>query len=274
MEYAAVPEQLSVGNLCVDVKSDGGLKRVVSDVGFSLREGGRLGIAGESGSGKTQLLRALQGVSQGTVSGTMIFEGAEVEVAKPLPFVLRRRKRSSDSRYRMGMVFQEPQASFSPYQTVLDHAHDTAASAEGQQADIKLHVESTLCARLSELGFASPEAYLGKYPHELSGGEAQRVTIALALMMEPRLILADEPTTQLDALIQVQVLELLDTVIRDKALSLILVSHDLAVLGKMVDRILVLKNGQVVDYSDTQEILFGPIEALHPYTQTLRRAVE
>jgi len=253
----AVPV-LDVADLRVDFATPDGPVAAVRGVAFQVIKGDRLGVLGESGSGKSQLCLALLGLlaPNGRASGRARFGGHDL-LDLPAP-ALRRL-----SGNRIAMVFQDPMTALNPYLrigrqlTEVLEVHRGVGAAAARQA---------AAAMLARVGIAEPARRLARYPHELSGGMRQRVLIAMALLCEPELLIADEPTTALDVTVQGQILALL----RGLPLTQILVTHDFGVLAGFCNRALVLYAGRVVES--------GPVRALfqrprHPYTQGLLRAI-
>jgi microcin C transport system ATP-binding protein len=246
---------LAVENLAVAF----GGKRVVEGVSFTVDPGETVALVGESGSGKSVTALSCLGLlpSGGTnPAGRIALDGAEVLRAPPAEL---RRLRGGVA----GMVFQEPMTSLNPLHTV------------GRQVGeaITLHrplAGDALRARIIELlrraGFPQAEDRLGAYPHQLSGGQRQRVMIAAALANDPKLLIADEPTTALDVTIQAQILELLRTLKRDSGMALLLITHDLAIVKKHADRVVVMKDGAAVEQGAVGTVFGAP---RHAYTRML-----
>jgi len=246
---------LDVQNLSVAFRG----RRVVHGVSFSVEKGETVALVGESGSGKSvtalSCLRLLPGAG-GNPEGRITLDGTDVLNA---PVADLRRLRGGVA----GMVFQEPMTSLNPLHTV-----------ERQVAEaVTLHqplAGAALRARVIELlrraGFPKAEDRLGAYPHQLSGGQRQRVMIAAALANDPKLLIADEPTTALDVTIQAQILELLETLKRDLGMALLLITHDLNIVKKHADSVVVMKDGAAVEQGDVAQIFANP---QHDYTRML-----
>ncbi len=243
---------LSVQDLTVSF----GALSVVHSVSFDLSHGEVLAIVGESGSGKSIICRALLGLlpAHARVSGRILFDGHDLLSCKPSEM------RALRGRH-MSMIFQNPASHLDPLKTVGHHIgepirlHGTAANAETQALEI-----------LRAVQINDPEKRMLAYPHELSGGMKQRVMIGGAIACTPRLLLADEPTTALDVTVQASILEVLRDLNRRLGLGMILVSHDLAVVAKMCNRIVVMRQGEVVEKGAAREILHDP---QHSYTKLL-----
>lgn len=246
---------LSVEGLSVDLPArTGGRTRVLHDVSFAVPRGRVVGIVGESGSGKTMLLRALLGIlpDGGERSWTrVVLDGGEVPASGP-----RRRMPAA-------MVFQDPMTSFDPLMRIGGHLAEVARRFQrvSRRAAGDLAREALAAVRIPD-----PARVLGRYPHELSGGMRQRVMIAMALLARPRLLLADEPTTALDATIQAQILALLRALQAERDLTIVIVTHDLGVVAAVCDEVLVMKDGRIVETGPVDRVFREP---RHPYTKTL-----
>ena len=249
---------LSVADLSVELPRGGRWFPAVDGVSFALQRDETVALAGESGCGKSLLARALIGLppESARVSGVVAWEGRRL---LGLPEKEWGRLRGA----RIGMVFQEPGAALDPVRTVGDqigeairlHARVSAAEARRRAVD-----------RLREVSLPDPESAVDEYPHRLSGGQKQRVGLAIALAADPALLIADEPTTALDATVAGEVLELLARLRRSRGLTLLLISHDLGLVARESDRVLVLYAGRIVEEGVTAEIFRSP---RHPYTRGL-----
>src|SRR6185437_13004512 len=249
---------LEVAGLGVTLASERGTVPILRDIGFTLERGRILGIVGESGSGKTMTALALMSLlpASASASGSVRFDGREILGLDEGALC---RVRGD----RIAMVFQEPMSALNPLQTV------GAQVAE----PLRLHrglgmVKATAEARrlLARVRLPDPGRLAGAYPHQLSGGQRQRAMIAMALACAPDLLIADEPTTALDVTIQAQILDLLVELVEESRMSLILVSHDLAVIVETVDEVLVMYGGTVVERAPVAALLR---HRAHPYTQGL-----
>ena len=235
----------------------------VEDVSFSLSSGEILGIVGESGSGKSTLIKAAMGLlgSEGRVTGGSIrYKGRDLTA---LPRKELRRLCGPE----LGYIFQSAGSSFCPIRTVGAQLFETVRE---HQRISKADFQAQALALLGKLGFADGKRILGSYPFELSGGMQQRIGIAAAMLLHPRVLFADEPTSALDVTIQKQVVEEMLLVRRTFGTAIILVTHDLSVIGAMADRILVLKDGEAVESGKTQDVLTNPQA---DYTRALLAAV-
>jgi len=255
---------LQIRDLTVSFASPGGRVRAVEQVSFDLEAGETLGLVGESGSGKTVSSLALMGLipqPPGRIeSGSVCFEGQELIGLAPRAM---RRLRGK----RMAMIFQDPMTSLNPLLSI------------GRQLTEVLEVHLGLghrdarrlsAAKLGEVGIPAPEARLDSYPHELSGGMRQRVMIAMALLCDPALLVADEPTTALDVTIQAQILELLKEVQERHGMGILMITHDLGVVAGMADRVNVMYAGRLVESAHTLDLFQNP---QHPYTEGLLASV-
>ena len=240
-----------------------GSYRVVDDVNLTVRRGETLGLVGESGSGKTMTALALIGLvpKPGTIElGRFAFNGRELSGLNEREFA-RLRGRS------IAYVSQEPMVALDPCFTVGSTLAEPLRTVRGMSRDDARREALDL---LGKVGIANPDAVAKRYPHQLSGGMAQRVAIALALTNQPELLIADEPTTALDVTIQAEILDLLRSLQRDLGMTIILVTHDLGVVADMCTRVAVMYAAQIVEMGTVEEILAAPS---HPYTLSLMGAV-
>lgn len=237
--------------------------RAVRDVSFGLEEGEILGIVGESGSGKSSLIRAAMGLlgPAGTVSrGDIFYKGYN------LPDLSEKERRRVNGP-GLGMIFQHAGSSFCPIRKVGAQLYESVIAHEPMAKDLFTEKAASL---MQKLGFEDAARILDSYPFELSGGMQQRVGIAAAMLLEPDVLLADEPTSALDVYVQKQVVEELLLMRRTFNTSIILVTHNIGVVSAMADRILVLKDGETVEYGESRQILHAP---QMPYTKALMDAV-
>jgi oligopeptide/dipeptide ABC transporter ATP-binding protein len=257
------PPLLEVRDLHVDIPMPYGRLHAVRGVSLSLAAAESVGLVGESGSGKSLTLRALLGLlprPARIVSGAILIDGEDVTGLAPK--LLKRRLADT-----MSMVFQDSLTALNPVMRVGDQIAEAPSRKLGaSRADAKAIAVDLMTA----VGIADPERRYRLYPHELSGGMRQRICIAIALSTKPRLILADEPTTALDVTIQAQVLGLLGRLRREEHVGLLLVSHDLAVVGQACSRLYVMYAGKVVESGDLRDLVTAP---RHPYTFSLLRSV-
>lgn len=225
----------------------------VDGVSFTVREGETLGIVGESGCGKSTLARAALSLAPLT-SGRIIWRGVSLHALKPHDLRLRRRE--------FQMIFQDPLASLDPRMTVVDIvAEPLRALRPGLRKD---DVRNVVKHIINRVGLDSTA--LDRYPHEFSGGQCQRISIARALVIEPKLLVCDEPVSALDVSVQAQILNLLKYLQDTSDLSMLFISHDLSVVRHMCDRVMVLYLGKVMEFGERDRLLSRP---RHPYTQAL-----
>jgi peptide/nickel transport system ATP-binding protein len=253
---------VEIAGLTVDFVKDGNVSRAVDGVDLTIAPGEALGIVGESGSGKSVTWLAALGLlpARAHVGGSVRIDGQELVGA---PARLLESVRGS----RIAMIFQDPSSCLNPVHRIgwqLVEALRLHRDLDGASA----HAEALRL--LDQVGIADARRRLGDYPHQLSGGLNQRVMIAMALAGQPDLLVADEPTTALDATIQAQILALLAGIRRDTGMALVLISHDLGVVAENVNRVAVMYAGRLVEEALGQD-LFGA--ARHPYTQGLLAAL-
>jgi oligopeptide/dipeptide ABC transporter ATP-binding protein len=253
---------LSVKDLTVEFSNAESAVRAVDKVSFEIEPGEIVGLVGESGSGKSvstlSLLRLL-GERGVTTRGSAWFEGEDLLT---LPAERLRRVRGR----RIALVFQDPLTSLNPYLTLEEQLCEVAEVHLGMSRKIARRQAVELLARV---GISEPEKRLRGYPHQLSGGMRQRFAIAMALLCNPELLIADEPTTMLDVTIQAQILELLRELRRERNMSILFITHDLGVVAEIADRVLVMYAGRVVEEALTQDLFREP---LHPYTEALLKS--
>lgn len=254
----------------VDIKNErlsfftpAGEVKALNDVSIHLKQGEVLGIVGESGSGKSVTAYSLMGLTAHPgklLGGTLQFNHHEIHNMKEKDFRKIRGKEVS-------IIFQDPMTSLNPVYTIgnqimeviMLHTDKTRAQAKDRAKEL-----------LELVGINEPEKRLKQYPHELSGGMRQRVMIAIALACEPKLLIADEPTTALDVTIQAQILELMMELKDKLGMAIIMITHDLGVVASMCDRIAVMYAGRIIEYGDTNHIFYEP---QHMYTRGLIRSI-
>jgi peptide/nickel transport system ATP-binding protein/oligopeptide transport system ATP-binding protein len=252
---------LSVRDLRTWFYTDQGIARAVDGVSFDVRAGETLGIVGESGCGKT--------VTSLSILGLLPQPPARVEAGSAIRFAGEELVGVGERRLRalrgneISMIFQEPMSSLNPVYTVGDQIGEALRLHKGLD---RRAARAESIRLLGEVGIAEPERRVDEYPHQLSGGMRQRVMIAMALSCEPRLLIADEPTTALDVTIQAQILDLLAALRRKLGMAVLLITHDLGVVAEVCDRVVVMYAGQVVETGDVYEIFADP---KHPYTRGL-----
>jgi peptide/nickel transport system ATP-binding protein len=240
-------------------RSAGGMVHAVDDVSFKIGKAEIFGLAGESGSGKTTVLRTALMLTEPT-SGAVIFKGQDITRMDRSEFKKQRTK--------IQVVFQDPYESVNPRMPVFDIV------AEGLMVNnlvsSRAEAMEKVTKALREVQITPPEDYLLRYPHELSGGQRQRVAIARALVLDPELILADEPVSMLDVSIRAEIINILLGIREKRGISVLMVTHDLALSKDMVDRIAIMYVGQIVESGPPEEVVASPY---HPYTHALTAAV-
>jgi peptide/nickel transport system ATP-binding protein len=252
-------EVLRVEGLSVAIDTPSGTLRAVSDVDLHVGRGETLCIVGESGCGKTITSLGIMGLlpRRARLSANRLeLEGRDL--AK-----LSARERAALRGDRMAMIFQDPMTSLNPVYTIGNQMEEIyVRHGKGNQKQARERAEHLL----QKVGISAASSRLGQYPHQLSGGLRQRAMIAMTLMCDPTLIIADEPTTALDVTIQAQILHLLHDLQREYRMALILITHDLGVVARMADRVVAMYAGQVVETGTAKEIFAAP---RHPYTRGL-----
>jgi len=235
------------------------LVRAVDDVSFTIGKGEILGLVGESGCGKTTTGRVVLKLLEPT-SGRIFFKGEEITFLPPDE--MRRLRR------HMQIIFQDPYESLNPRMSVYDIVSEPirVQGLEYEEDKITEMVKDTLL----QMGLVPPEEFLYRFPHEVSGGQRQRIAVARALVTNPEFLVADEPVSMLDASIRVEVSKLMLDLVKDRGISMLYITHDIALARYMCDRIAVMYLGEIVEQGSTEEILMEP---LHPYTQALMLAV-
>ena len=254
---------LDVRDVKTHFLTDRGVVRAVDGVSFTLDQGKTLGVVGESGSGKTILARSIMGLlPKHNVhrQGEVIYEGEDISVFKPDEM---RKVWGS----QMAMVFQDPMTSLNP---VVKIGRQITESLRFHLGMSRSEANDTAITLLNSVGIPEPAQRVGEYPHQLSGGMRQRVTIAIALACGPKLLFADEPTTALDVTVQAQILNLLKQQQVERNMAMILVTHDLGVVAGRTDEIAVMYAGQIVEKASTP-VLFS--EMRMPYTEALLNSI-
>ena len=254
---------LEIENLSVKFPSHAATMHAVEGVSLTLEEGEVLGIVGESGSGKTVTMLALMGLVAfpGQITADKLkFQGQDI-------LQLAERERRALIGKDLAMIFQEPTTSLNPCFTIGYQLAET----------LRLHLKMDKKAArkraielLEQVGIPSPESRLKTYPHQLSGGMNQRVMIAMAIACNPKLLIADEPTTALDVTIQAQILDLLRTLQKERGMALVLITHNMGVVAEMAQRVAVMYAGQVMEQNSAKALFASP---QHPYTAALLSAL-
>jgi len=258
---------LKVENLCVDFPTPDGLVAAVHDTSFEINPGETLAIVGESGSGKTVTNLALMGLipkRTANVTGSAIFQSHDG------PIDLLGMDRNDLRKYRgrdMAMIFQDPMSSLHPFYTIGDQIIE--AHQIHNQVDIKVSQARTI-ELLEMVGIQGAATRMKSFPHQFSGGMRQRVMIAMALVNNPALLIADEPTTALDVTVQAQIMKLLSDLQKELKMAMILITHDMGVVAGAADRVNVMYAGRIVESANVKDLYANP---LMPYTQGLLASV-
>lgn len=254
---------LEVNNLEVSFGLRSGTVKALREINFTLDRGERLGVVGESGAGKSVLGFSILNLlsKPGTISGGQVkFEGKDLASLSPKEL---RTIRGS----RISMIFQDPMMTLNPVLTIGDQmiecllAHRKISKDDARRVALQ---------KLKQVQIPSPEKRLEQYPHELSGGMRQRIVIAIGLLLDPDIIIADEPTTALDVTIQAEIMELMLNLCEQNNVALILITHDLGVVSQVTQKMLVMYAGRIIEQGPTKEIIN---DAQHPYTQGLMNAL-
>jgi oligopeptide transport system ATP-binding protein len=253
---------LEVSGLEVRFDTPEGVVQAVNGMDFSLGEGETLAIVGESGAGKSQLVMAMMGLlaENGSAGGRALLHGEDLLQMTPKELNAVRGR-------RIAMIFQDPMTSLNPYLTIEKQMSEVAMHHQGlSRAEARSHaIEMLRAVRIPD-----PEERIKQYPHEYSGGMRQRVMIAIGLLCEPELLIADEPSTALDVTVQAQITELVGELRAHTRMSIILITHDLAAVAEISDRIIVMYAGEMVETGGVEDIFYRP---QHPYTRGLLASV-
>jgi oligopeptide/dipeptide ABC transporter ATP-binding protein len=253
---------LEVEDLTVSFRTADGILQAVRGVSYAVEAGQTLGIVGESGSGKSVSTQSITGLTRGAqVSGRALFEGRDLLTASP-------RQLRAVRGAKIGMIFQDPLSSLHPYykvgwqivETIRLHDHDMS-KADAQQRAVEL---------LRLVGIPQPDKRADDYPHQFSGGMRQRAMIAMAMALNPALLIADEPTTALDVTVQAQVLRVIARMQEMFGTAVILITHDLGVIAEAADEVLVMYGGKVVERAGRRTLFYA---CHHPYTEGLLRSM-
>jgi peptide/nickel transport system ATP-binding protein len=254
---------LEVSDLRTYFFTEAGVVKAVDGISVSVEEGKTIGLVGESGSGKSvtaqSVLRIVPRPGR-IVSGTMLFDGEDL--LKKSEAEMRKMRGA-----KMAVVFQDPTTSLNPVYTVRKQLTDILLLHKDLTRDQANKAAFNL---LEKVGIPEAESRLNAYPHELSGGMKQRVAIARALSCEPKLLFADEPTTNLDVTIQAQVLDLLKQLQKEYGMTMVMITHDMGIVADMTERVTVLYAGKVMEEAETSTLFIDP---KHPYTEALLKAV-
>jgi peptide/nickel transport system ATP-binding protein len=253
---------LEVEDLTVSFRTADGIVQAVRGVSYTIEAGQTLGIVGESGSGKSVSTQTITGLTKGAkVSGRALFEGKDLLTATP-------RQLQAIRGAKIGMIFQDPLSSLHPYyrvgwqivEMIRLHDHDVS-KPDAQKRAVEL---------LRLVGIPQPDKRVGDYPHQFSGGMRQRAMIAMAMALNPALLIADEPTTALDVTVQAQVLRVIDRMQEMFGTAVILITHDLGVIAEAADEVLVMYGGKVEERTDRRTLFYS---SHHPYTEGLLQSM-
>src|ERR1700722_1140018 len=260
----SLPPLLEVRNLRTEFRTGAGVVRAVDGISYTVDAGETVAIVGESGSGKSvgalSILRLIRGPPGRIVGGEVIFNGRDLMTLSDEQM---REVRGGE----IGMVFQEPMTSLNP---VLTIGRQITEMVEQHRGNDRAAAQKRAVELLGLVGIADAARRLKQYPHQLSGGMRQRVMIAIALACEPKLIIADEPTTALDVTIQAQILELMKALTRRLGVALVIITHNLGVVARYANRVNVMYAGRIVESGTAADIYHRP---RHPYTMALLRSV-
>jgi len=256
---------IEIKDLKINIKIDEGTLTAVRGVDFEIKKGETLGLVGESGCGKSLTSKAILGINDKKckTEGEIIFDADNLGKVNLLSLNPRGKEIRSVRGKQISMIFQEPMVAFSPMYTIGNQINEATllhiTKDKKKAKEISLEV-------MRKVGIANAEKRYDQYPHEFSGGMLQRALIAMALVCNPKLLIADEPTTALDVTIQAQILELMKELQKDFGMSILFITHDLGTVAKMCDRVAVMYLGRIVESAPAVEIYKNP---QHPYTQGL-----
>lgn len=253
---------LEVKDLNVGFDTPDGEVHAVNKLNFSLKAGDALAIVGESGSGKTQTVMAIMGLlsENGHVSGQALFKGKDLLQMSTTELNKHRGR-------EIAMIFQDPMTSLNPYLRIEKQMIEVVRHHQGLN---KTEARAQAVEMLRAVRIPDPERRMRQYPHEFSGGMRQRVMVAMGLLCEPDLLIADEPTTALDVTVQAQITHLMNELRKKSNTAIILITHDLGVVAGLCDRVLVMYAGEAVECGSAEQIFYDP---KHPYTQGLLKSV-
>lgn len=254
---------LEIKNLAIEFHDTVPPTKIVEDISFSMEEGEIQGIVGESGSGKTQTALSVMGLlgeHARMPRGEILFQGRDIlKMPKEELWSIRGKE--------IGIVFQEPMTSLNPVMTIGEQVEESMGIHSSYSAQER---KAKALAMMKNVELPNPELLYGKYPHQLSGGMRQRVMIAAALVMGPKLLIADEPTTALDVTIQAQILKLLQRINKEQGTAILFISHDLGVIRHLCSRVIVMNRGEAVEQGNVQDIFEHPSME---YTRKLLAAI-
>lgn len=257
-----------VDDLNIKIKLDEGILTPIRGISFAVRENETLGLVGESGCGKSLTSKAIMGINDKkcVTTGKISFHN-NGETLNLLDLKSGGKEIRSIRGKNISMIFQEPMSSFSPLFTI---GHQISEFIRLHITKDKKKAKEIAIEAMAKVGIANPEKRYNQYPHEFSGGMLQRALIAMSLVCNPRLLIADEPTTALDVTIQAQILELLKTLQKETSMAILYITHDLGTVAKLCDRVAVMYLGKIVEIAPVKEIFKNP---RHPYTIGLLGAV-
>ena len=262
---------LEVKDLHVDIKMAEGLLTAVRGVNFEMKKGETLGLVGESGCGKSLTCKAILGINEKKCvsSGQILFDSEQHGEVELIGLANERKndKIRSIRGKEISMIFQEPMVAFSPMYTIGSQINEATllhiTKDKKKAKEISMEV-------MRKVGIANVEKRYNQYPHEFSGGMLQRALIAMALVCNPKLLIADEPTTALDVTIQAQILELMKKLQKEFGMSILFITHDLGTVANMCDNVAVMYLGEIVEYGSVRQIFHNP---QHPYTKGLLKSL-
>ena len=252
----------SIRNLTVEYKTRAGAVRAVDDVSLDIRRGEILGLVGESGCGKSTLGKALMRLHTGPAqitAGELWFDGRNL-------MTLSNREMPDIRGAEIGMVFQDPMTSLNPVQRILDHLTETIQTHEPEISEVQARARAE--ELVERLGIRRER--LNEYPHQMSGGMRQRVMISLALALRAKLVIADEPTTSLDVIVEAKFLDLLKELQQEFGLTILLITHNIGVVAEVADRVAVMYAAKMAEVGEVNDVFADP---KHPYTQGLLKSV-
>jgi peptide/nickel transport system ATP-binding protein len=256
-------QQLNVKNLVVDLQTEVGMARAVDALNITLNQGQTFALVGESGCGKSMTALSLLRL----LPDNAVIQSGQVQLSDVDVFQLSENQMRTIRGRRISIIFQEPSTSLNPVMTVGDQILEVIF----QHTDLKAEQAHARAVEwLTKVGLPEPERRMGSYPFEMSGGQLQRVMIAIALAAEPDLLIADEPTTALDVTIQAQILDLLKSLQRERGMAMLLITHDLAVVSGMADQVALMYAGQIVEVASAADFFVRPS---HPYAKLLLQAL-
>jgi oligopeptide transport system ATP-binding protein len=256
------PPLLEVNQLCVQFSTGDSAVQAVDGLGFSLQPGQTLGIVGESGSGKSQSMLGMLGLlaKNGRATGQALYKGQDL-------LNMTSAQLNQVRGDRIAMIFQDPMTSLNPYLTVERQMTEVLQFHRGMDRNT---ARAQALRTLDAVKIPDAVRRIDRYPHEFSGGMRQRVMIAMALLCEPELLIADEPTTALDVTVQAQILDLLRELQRERGTAIVMITHDLGVVAGLCDEVMVMYGGRVMEHAKTDALYEQPT---HPYTQGLLGAI-